>query len=410
MATNESFNNILKRYTPYEMFYEELKRRNWFINTVKKKTDWFGGTMEIPLEGGEASSLSWGSLPATGDVAEGTYLLATLTNSDLKELWGTMKFHNKDLKRHSNMKQSYLQLLPGRIKQFTDRMSERVSLTYFGDGSMAKATGNGAVGGTIAVDRPYLFTIGEKVVVKDDDTAAVSGYVTAIDRNTKVLKIETTRSGGAAVDLSLFTAAANAKIYLPNATTDGPKTLASILLSAANGGDSAYMGYTKSVYPVLQALNVDGSGFTATTLLQDLYEAYYEVLDQGAGSLNKKMVIPLSFMKHISSALELNRDFSVKDRTTAHGFRSVSLEGPDGVCDIIAIRDCAVDKAFILDMDSISLVGNSFFKRDVDANGNEFHVEREATGRVNYVDTAFEAALVVRGCSHQGIIHGIPSL
>jgi hypothetical protein len=52
-----------------------------------------------------------------------------------------------------------------------------------GDGSIAKATSDGQAGGTIIVDNPERFTIGEKVTVDDDNSSSADGYVTAIDIN-----------------------------------------------------------------------------------------------------------------------------------------------------------------------------------------------------------------------------------
>lgn len=408
-ATDESFNGMLKRYMPFELHMEMLKRHNWFINWVDKKTDWFGGTMEIPFEAAQAANFSWGALTAANDLGEDSFLMGTLSNSDLKELWGTMKFHNKDLRRHKgNMKASYLQLLPARLNRFNGLMSQMVSVTYFGDGSIDQATADGTAGGIITVNYPHRFNIGQKVTIDDDNSSAVSGYIVAIDVNTKQLHIQDARSSGSNVDLSGYTTAQNAKIYNPG-QADVPQALKQILLSSANGGASSYFGYTKATYPALQALNIDGSGFTQATLLDDLYSAYYEVMDQGKGSMDKVMVLPLKFMQYISSGLENNKRYEKSQDSATYGFRAIDILGPDGMAKFIFIRDIDPTLCFILDKKGISLCGNSFFKRDVDANGNEFYVTRDTTGKVNIVDTCFEAALVVQAPSHQGIIHSIPN-
>jgi len=407
-ATDESFNSVLKRYTPFNLHMEMLKRHNWFINWVEKKTDWYGGTMEIPFEAAQAANFSWGALTAADDIGEDAFLMGTLTNSDLKELWGTYKITQKDLRRHGNMKASYLKILPNRLTRFTELMSQMASVTYFGDGSIDQCTADCTAGGLVSVNYPHRFNIGQKVVVDDSNSSSASGYIVAININTKVLTIKDARSGGSAVDLSAYTLVQNAKVYNPG-QADVPQTLKDILLSAAAGGSTNYFGYAKATYPTLQAVNIDGSGFEKATLLDDLFGAYYQVMDQGKGSMDKIMVLPLSFMQHIAAGLENNKRYQAETKKASYGMREVDILGPDGMAKFVFIRDIDPTLCMVLDKKGICLVGNSFFKRDVDANGNEFYVDRAATGKVNIIDTCFEATLCIQAPSHQGIIHSIPN-
>ena len=50
MATNSSFTNMLKRYMPTDMLVEEMRKRNYFLKTVKKDPSWRGRSYEIPFE------------------------------------------------------------------------------------------------------------------------------------------------------------------------------------------------------------------------------------------------------------------------------------------------------------------------------------------------------------------------
>lgn len=406
-ATTESFNAVLKRYTPWEMYMEELKKHDWFINWVPKKTDWMGGTMEIPFKAASASSFQWGALTAENDISQDEYLMGTLTNSDLKELWGTQKFNQKDLKRHGSLKASYLKLLYEQTPEFVGKMKEKVSVTYFGDGSIDALTATGA-NGSIQVNYPHRFEIGEKIIIDDGDSSPATAYVTAININTKTLTIKDARTGGSNVDATGFTVAQGAKVYTPGYGDEGAG-LKSILLSASNGGGSSYFGYTKASYPALQARNISGASFTKATLLDDIYDAYYTIVDEGRGSMDKTLVCNIKFLRHISALLENNKRYEMKTTKANIGFREVEILGPDGVAKMVFIRDCDPTTMYVLQKDAIALCGNNFFKRDADANGNEFYVTRGTSGKVNIVDTAFEAALVVRGPSHCGIVHDIPN-
>jgi hypothetical protein len=113
MATSDNLSAILKRYMPYELLVEEMKRKNYFWNKVQKSEGWKGGPMEIPFEGGEYSSLQMGSLTASNDVGIATEVMGLLSTQP--ELWGTMKFSEKELDRYDgDMEASYLKLAPNK--------------------------------------------------------------------------------------------------------------------------------------------------------------------------------------------------------------------------------------------------------------------------------------------------------
>jgi len=403
MATTETFSSMLKRYMPYQLLVEEMKRRNYFWNKVSKDKSWKGGTLEIPFEGAEASSLQMGSLTAQADIAEAEYVMGVLSSQP--ELWGTMLFNEKDLKRHGDMKASYLKILPGKINQFITRMSERVSIQLLGDGSIAVATANGTISAGIAVDHPERFAIGEKVAVDDDDSAAVEGYVVSIDINTKIIEIDTTRTSTTAVDLSGYTTAQNAKVYLPGVQANGFTSLGSQLLSSTNGGSAALFGQTKTAYPHLQALNIDGSGYAAGTLLADVFGGFYEQATLGKG-MPTEIVMSFDNFKNISTAIEGDRRHSPTEKKSGYGFRSVTVMGPDSEMTITAVRDMPNDKMYILDWDAIKFHGHNFFDRKR-SNNEEFFVIRGTAGYQYVVDVAFQGDLVVNKPSHCAVIHSI---
>lgn len=408
MASTANFNAMLKRYQPFKLHMELLKKENWFIEKIKKKTDWNGGTMEVPLQVGLGQSYKWGGLPTAANIGQQQTLMGTLTSSDLGELWGSQVFYYRDLMRHKNMEKTYLQSLPQQLKQFSEDMSEKISVTYFGDGSITALTATGTAGGVITVADPWRLSLGMEIVVDDGDSGSATGYITAIDRNTKQVTVKDARSGGSAVDLSAYSVAQSAKVYLPGYGSE-PAALRDILLSAANGGDTNYFGYAKATYPALQAINIDGSGFEKATLLDDLYDAYYQVLAEGKGSADKVMVLPLQFLAYIGSQLDANKRYLAETKKAAVGFREIELTGPDGVLKMVFIRDCVKTEVMILDFNAMYLCGNDFFNRHKDPNGNEFYTVRTDGDAYKYiVDTCFEASLAVMP-SHQGIIHSIPN-
>lgn len=405
MATSDNLSAILKRYMPYELLVEEMKRKNYFWNKVQKSEGWKGGPMEIPFEGGEYSSLQMGSLTASNDVGTATEVMGLLSTQP--ELWGTMKFSEKELDRYDgDMEASYLKLAPNKINQFTTRMAERVSMMLLGDGSIAKATSDGQAGGTIVVDNPERFTIGEKVTVDDDNSSSADGYVTAIDINTRTLTIKDARSAGSAVNLSGFTVAQNAKVYIPGALASGFTSLKTQLLSSANGGASTLFGATKTAYPFLQATNISGASFDANNILEGIFDAYFDTMKIGKGNPTE-ILVSFKHFKNIAKITEAKKEYYVSDKKAGYGFRSLSLVGNEGDITVTGIRDMSDSEIYILDWDAMKFHGDKFMERKRH-DGREYFLERDATNGYQYlVDVKFYGDLVLHNPSHCGVIHSI---
>jgi hypothetical protein len=405
MATDATFNDMLKRYMPHELLVEEFKRNNWFWSKVKKKSGWKGGTMEIPFEGSEASSLSFGALTAASDIHEHTEVMGTITTQP--ELWGSMLFNEKDLDRHTgDMKASYLEIAPNKINQFISRMTDRVSITLLNDGSICKATADGDASGNLTVDRPERLTLGELVSIDDGDSSPVAGYVRSINMATKVVQFYDARSGGSAVNLSGYTTAQTAKVYLPAGTTAGFTGLASQLLSATNGGSTNLFGTAKTSYPFLQAQQISGSTLNASNILEGLFDAFYDVQTLGKGKPSE-LVMSFKNFKNAVKTPELNRNYEASDKSAGYGFNSVTLLGNEGTMTLTGVRDMPDDKIYILDWNALAFHGDKFFERKRHLDGNEYFLVRNTTGYEYIVDVKFYGDLVVHRPSNCGVIHSI---
>lgn len=406
MATSQNFNDLLKRYMPYEMLQEEMKKRNYFWKNVKKDTGYMGGVMDVPFEGGEYSSLSFGSLTDSSDVANGTYCVGTV--NALPELWGTMKFYEKDLERHESMEKSFLQIYPQKVTQFIDRMTERVSLAFLVGNHISKVAGNGSVGGVIKVEHPERFTIGEKIEFADDTPTVVTGcYVTAIDMNAKELTVKNARSGGVAVDLSGITLGANGKVYLPGARTEGFTSIKHALLPASLGGSDTLHGIQKSLYPFLQAQRHDGSSITSSNILEKLFDFYYDTVALGKSNPNE-IFMSFKHFKNAAKSLEGSRRYMVADKSAGYGMRSLQVIGPEGEMKLTALRDMDDDVMYILNMeDGMKVHGNNFFDRKRHMNGQEFFLERTTSGYAYLIDVKFFGQLVVTKPCGMGVVHSI---
>ena len=410
------FNDMLKVFMPFDLLNEEMKKRNYFWNKVPKDENWFGGSMQVPFEGGEYSSLSFGNLTASDDIAEGKYVLGTVTN--YRELWGTMIFYEKDLDLHGNMQASFLSILPGKLNQFLSRMAERVSHTLLNGAWIDTFTADGGDAGTgiINVNHPERFTIGEKVYIDDDDSTAGYSYVISIDMNAKTITVSTARGGAASNTvtgsdgaLTDMTTAQNAKLYTPGAqpgTAVAFTSLRSQLLSSTNGGDATIFGETKTTYPYLQAQNIDGSAITAANILDSLFDAYYEVVTLGKGNPTE-MIMHLSHFAECAKTLEVNKRYTKGDTSGGYGWRKLSVLGPEGELTLTGIRDIDTDVILVMDWSALKFYGSHFFDRKRHGGNEEYFMSRAASGYTYIVDIRLFGELVVHAPSHCGIIHTI---
>jgi len=78
MATKTSFNNMLKKYMPYKLLWEEVMKRDYFLMKAEKDQKWKGGELQVPFKGGSASSIKYGGLTDVADIVENKYVLGTV--------------------------------------------------------------------------------------------------------------------------------------------------------------------------------------------------------------------------------------------------------------------------------------------------------------------------------------------
>lgn len=88
MATTRTFSAMLNEYLPLSLLKEELMKRDYLLTNVTKDNSWVGGTLIVPFKGGGASSVSYGSLTASSDIAEDTFVRGSVSTQP--EVWGTI--------------------------------------------------------------------------------------------------------------------------------------------------------------------------------------------------------------------------------------------------------------------------------------------------------------------------------
>lgn len=420
MATTRTFNDMLNEYLPNRMLQEEMIKRDYILNRVDKDNSWKGGKLIVPFKGAGASSVAFGALTASNDVAEDKYIRGSI--DDYIEVWGTMVFNQRDLYEHDGKipETTFLKILPDTVDEFMDYMKQAVSVQLGSGPHFATLVTDGLAGGTCNVDKIDRFSIDQKIVIDDDNSTQVNAYVTAIDVNQGTngegqITVSATR-GGAALDISAFTTAQNAKVYHPGVWDGSSATtftsIRQVLLSAANGGASTVHGVSKLAYPYLQAVNVSGTSITASNILDKIFDAYTSVRQRAKGNANEVL---MSY-KHLGSVMKLietqkgaYKVSAGQTKVNQYGWTEIMVTSVRGELKLVGIQEMDDDVIFFLDWKSMTFRSNGFFRKRKAPDGKEYFEVRNTTGYQYLVDISLFGELEIRKPGHNGILHSIPN-
>lgn len=416
MATTRTFNDMLNDYLAYKLLQAETIKRNYLLTKVEIDEDWRGGDLIVPFRGGNASSISYGSLTAEDDVTEDKYVRGAV--SGYKEIWGTMKFNARDFMEHDGggvNEQSFLKNLPSTIERFLDDMKQAVSVNLLNGIHIATVTtsptGND---GLLVVDHPERFSIDQKVIVDDSSATNITAYVKAINMNTKTLTLSQTRQG-TVTDFSgaTITTGQSAKVYHPGTEYGATTAFTSLkdqLLSAANGGSSTLFGVSKVLYPYLQATNYDGAACTPSNFLDKLFDFVTQHRRFGRAGANE-LLMSYTLLGVVMKLLETKSGpfRHVNTESNIYGWTTITIVGVKGEFKITGIQEMDDDVVFLMDWRAAKLHTNKGFRRHKDPEGLGYYTVRATTGYSYFVDLCMYGEFVVSRPELCGVMHSIPS-
>lgn len=413
MPTARSFQTMLNEYLPNKLLKDDLIKRDYVLSNIEIDDTWKGGKLIVPFKAAGASSIKMGGLTAANDISEDQYVRGFI--NDYQEMWGSMIFNHRDLMDHSGkvVEDSFLKILPEQLDDFMELAKMTASVQMGTGPHFAKVVAGGTpLSGIIKTDRIERFVLGQKVTLKDNDTAAASYYVTAIDSNLELVTLSATR-GGAGADVSLYTVGAVAKFYTDGADTVSFNSIVSVLLSAANGGAATVHGQSKIAYPYLQAINILGSSITATNILDKLFDAYTDVRKKAKGRADRFLMSYKNFgsvLKAVESKPNGNANWNIKDgsrKASLYGWDEIEITSVKGNLTIVGIQEWDDDVIVILDMKSMVFRSNGFFKKRKSPDGSEYFEVRNTTGFQYIVDICLFGELEINKPGNNGIIYGI---
>jgi hypothetical protein len=221
--------------------------------------------------------------------------------------------------------------------------------------------------------------------------------------------------GGAAADISAYTVAQSAKVYHDGLTiaNDGSQTTTGTfnsMKSALITGGTLH-GISKTAYPYLQAINIDGSSITATNILDKVFDAFTTIrIKAKAGKMNK-LVCSYKHLANVMKILESQKGAfkttSTQTTISTYNWTEVAVVGVQGSFTIIGIQEMDDDVMMFLDMTAMTFRTNGFFKKRTSPDGRQFYEVRNTTGYQYIVDVCLHGDLEVTKPTACGIIYGI---
>lgn len=419
MSTNRTFQAMLNDFLPNELLKEELVKRDFLLSNVEKDDTWIGasgasgngGNLIVPFRAAGASSVAAGSLSASTDIAEENYVRGVITTQP--EIWGSMIFNHRDLLEHETVSEkNFLKILPDAVNDFMDYIKNVVSVNllngaWFAKTSVAATSSNGV----LTVDRPDRFVIGQKLNVVATAPALAVCYVSAIDINASTVTTVTARGGSTNYDFSGNNVASGALIYNDGFQSNGMTSLRSCLLSAANGGGSTLYGQTKTAYPYLQAVNMNGAAITTANMLEKIFAAFTVTRRVGKGNPTD-IVMSYNNMGVCMAIIEASKGaYNVvpnSKKANQYGWTEIQIGSVTSqTLKLVGVQEMDDDIIEFIDWRALKFYSNGFFRKRKSPDGIEYFEVRATTGYQYIIDVCLFGDLVVNRPSYCGIIYGI---
>jgi hypothetical protein len=418
MATNRDFQSMLNEFLPMELMKAEMMKRDYLLQSAEMDDTWKGGNLVVPFEGQNASSVEFGQLAADTDISKYKYVRGGI--SVQPEVWGTMRFEHRDLMEHNGKipESTFLKILPGQIDDFLTNLKMVVSVNMLNGAAFATLTVDGTAGGVIEVDRIDRFSIDQKLYLYDGNTAAAAFYVIAIDVNGGTLKngsvtLSSSR-GGSATSVAAYTVAQSAVCYHPGAQSSSFTSLKSQLLSATNGGTSTIFGQTKTAYPYLQAVQIDGSAVSATNILSKIFDGYTRRQILGKGGSAPEVLMSLKHFGSCLKVIELQKGaFNIvpgSRKVSQYGYDTIEIGSVSGqTLKLVGIQELDDTAILFLDWSTITVYSNGMFKRRTAPDGKQYFEVRSTAGYAYILDHCFFGDVVCKAPWKNAIMYSIPA-
>lgn len=423
MATTRSFSTMLNQYLPNKLLKEEMIKRDYVLNTVEKDDNWKGGTLIVPFKASGASSVAFGQLSASSDIAQDTYVRGQITTQP--EVWGSMIFNHRDLMEHDVLsEQNFLKILPDTVDDFMDYFKNVVSVNLLNGPAFATLTvaqTASEADGLFVVDRPDRFVLDQKVIIYDG-TNTVTGYVASqgsatagININTSTIFIVTARGGSTAVTSPAGGYAVGTGVYNDGFQGAGSgfssmklALLPATITSGGITGSTNLYGVAKTSAPYLQAVYIDGSRVTASNIVEKIFNGFTQTRRLGKGRPTDVIMSYLN-LGYVMQVIEASKGaYNVvagSKKTSQYGWTSITIGSVTSQeLNFVGIQEMGDDWIGYIDWRAWKFYSNGFFKKRKSPDGIEYFEIRNTTGYQYIIDIALFGDLVCLRPSYNGVM------
>jgi hypothetical protein len=221
----------------------------------------------------------------------------------------------------------------------------------------------------------------------------------------------TARGGATPYDFSANPANSGAGVYNDGAQTAPFSALRDALLSAANGGSATLYGQTKTSYPYLQAINVNGSDITAANIVEKCFDAFTTTRRLGKGNPTD-IVMSYTNLGYVIKVVEASKGaYNVNPgskKASQFGWTEVKIGSvTNQELTFVGVQEMDDDIIMFIDWRGLKFYSNGFFRKRKSPDGIEYFEVRAQSGYQYIIDICLFGDLVVNRPSYMGIIHSI---
>ena len=345
-------------------------KNNPFFAMVPKYEQFGGLNMPIPLIYGNPQNVSATFSTAQAETSTsslGQFLLTRVSNYSVASVTG------ETIRATENKSDAFLRYLTMEIDGAIHSLARDLSVALFrdGGGNLGQVNSSYSSGTTITLantDEIANFEVGMTILFADDTggstNATTPTTVSSVNRSAGSFVVAS--ATGVSADEYIFRSGTQAGATLTSTSAKAVMGLDGWLPSSAPGS-TAFFGQDRSLDTErLGGIRFDGSAMPIE-----------EALVSGAAKAARAGASPdtclMSYEQYINLEKSLGsrvRYDELKARDADVGFRTLAIQGPNGVINVVPVQNCKPDVAYILQMDTWSLNSLGGAPHILDLDGN----------------------------------------
>tara|TARA_R100000808_G_scaffold25009_2_gene60422 strand:- start:6847 stop:8070 length:1224 start_codon:yes stop_codon:yes gene_type:complete len=362
-------------------------KNNPFYALVPKYEQFGGLNMPIPLIYGNPQNVSATFSTAQAETSTsslGQFLMTRVSNYSVASITG------ETIKATDGKADAFIRYLTMEIDGAIHALARDLSVALFRDGGgyIGQVNSSYSSGTTITLantDEIANFEVGMTILFASDtggSTSATSATtISSIDRSAGSFVVAS--ATGIAADDYVFRSGTQAGATLTSTSAKAVMGLDGWLPSSAPGS-TAFFGQDRSVDTErLGGIRFDGSAMPIE-----------EALVSGAAKAARAGARPDTCLMSYESYINLEKSLGsrvrydeLKARDADVGFRSLSVQGPNGVISVVPDQNCQPDVAYMLQLDTWSLNSLGGAPHILDLDGNR--ILRQSTADAYEVRVGF---------------------